>query len=255
MLTITDNELNCPSSLYLPHLSVDCVVFGFHENQLKVLLLKSKYIDLWSLPGGFVKPTEAIEAAASRILQVRTGLEKIFLTQFRVFSDPNRVNPSFQKEILDREGINPESYEWLNQRFVSMGFYALVEFSKVHPIPDLNSDRCEWKNIEEVGRLMMDHNEILETALETLRLQLRYQPIGYNLLPEKFTMPEFQKLYETILGCELDRRNFQRKVLSYKILKRLSERRTGVAYKAPYLYSFDLDNYNQALENGLSGAW
>ncbi|WP_163715513.1 NUDIX hydrolase [Mangrovibacterium lignilyticum] len=255
MTTKSEINLNSPSSVYLSHLSIDCVVFGFHENQLKVLLLKSNFFGEWSLPGGFVGKEETLEEAATRILQERTGVEKIFLTQFRTFSDPKRKNPGFVKENMEKAGISLENFEWLNQRFLSVGFYALVEFSKVEPQPDLYSEKCEWKSVDEVGELMMDHNQILDEALETLRLQLRYQPIGYNLLPEKFTMPELQKLYETILGTELDRRNFQRKILSYKIVKRLAERRTGVAYKAPYLYCFDLDVYNKALKDGLSGDW
>ena len=248
-------NLNSPSSIYLSHLSIDCVVFGFHENQLKILLLKSKFFDQWSLPGGFVQQEETLEAAATRILQERTGVEEIFLTQFRVFSDPDRKNPGFQQDTMEKAGISMDNYEWFNQRFLSVGFYALVEFSKVQPLPDAYSAKCEWKNIEDSPHLMMDHKQILETALQTLRLQLRYQPVGYNLLPEKFTMPELQKLYETILNRELDRRNFQRKILSYKILKRLPERRTGVAYKAPYLYCFDQQTYNKALTDGLSGDW
>ncbi len=240
---------------YLDHLSVDCVVFGFHENQLKVLLLKWKFMEAWSLPGGFVRKEENLEDAAQRILCERTGVDKIFLTQFKVFSDPNRKNPGFEEGEMEKTGIKMENFDWLNQRFLSVGFYALVEFSKVNPHPDMYTESCEWKNVDEVGELIMDHNQIVDTALDTLRLQLRYQPIGYNLLPEKFTMPELQKLYETILGRELDRRNFQRKILSYKILKRLPERRTGVAYKAPYLYKFDDDVYEKALKDGLTGDW
>ncbi|MCW0481558.1 NUDIX hydrolase [Gaoshiqia sediminis] len=239
----------------LPHLSVDCVVFGFHDNQLKVLLLKSKFIDEWSLPGGFVGKTETVEEAATRVLKERTGLGEIFLNQFHIFSDPKRSNPGLKPENMKKAGVKLTNYEWLGQRFLSVGFYALVEFSKVDPQPDVFSQTCEWKGIDEVETLMMDHRQILDKALETMRLQLRYQPIGYNLLPEKYTMPELQKLYETILGRELDRRNFQRKILSYKILKRLPERRLGVAHKAPYLYRFDLEKYNQALLDGLSGDW
>lgn len=101
----------------------------------------------------------------------------------------------------------------------------------------------------------MDHNEIVQHALVTLRAHLRYKPISYSLLPDKFTMPELQKLYETILGKKLDRRNFQRKMLSYKILRRLKQRREGVAHKAPYLYSFDLRKYHKALEEGFQSTW
>jgi len=250
-----ETNLTSPSEVYLPHFSIDCVVFSFHDNQLKVLLVKSTLVDQWALPGGFVGKQETIEQAATRALSERTGVENLFLNQFRVFSDPNRENPNFKKEVLENVGVSPNEGEWLNQRFVSVGFYALVDFSKVQPESGGYTSRCEWKNTQEVGDLMMDHNQILETALETVRLQLRYQPIAYNLLPEKFTMPELQKLYETILGRELDRRNFQRKILSYKIVKRLPERRTGVAYKAPYLYRFDLEVYDKALSEGLSGDW
>jgi hypothetical protein len=101
----------------------------------------------------------------------------------------------------------------------------------------------------------MDHRQILDKALETLRNHLSYHPIGYNLLPEKFTMPELQKMYETILDKQLDRRNFQRKILSYGILRRLKEVKKGVAHKAPYLYSFNLREYEQALKESLQGGW
>jgi ADP-ribose pyrophosphatase YjhB (NUDIX family) len=252
----TRNEQNpgYPSE-YLAHLSIDCVVFGFHDGLLKVLLLKSKYIDEWSLPGGFIRAEETMEQAAGRILAERTGVDHVFLKQFRVFSDPVRKNPIVEQGNIKITDISPGNFDWFNQRFISVGFYALVEFSKVDAQPDAFSESCAWKNVDEVGRLMMDHNQILGEALETLRLQLRYQPIGYNLLSEKFTMPELQKLYETILGRELDRRNFQRKILSYKIVKRLPERRTGLACKAPFLYRFDWNAYSKALKDGLSGEW
>lgn len=239
-------------SNFLDHISLDCVIFGFHENQLKILLLQLKYTKKWSLPGGFVKKNETLEEAATRTLKERTGLDNIFLRQFYVFSDPQRskVNPAV--EDLKESGADP-NIEWFSQRFISVGFYALVDYEKVNPTPDFFSDRCEWKALEEIKSLMMDHRKILEKALETLRLQLSYQPIGYNLLPEKFTMPELQKLYETILGKNLDRRNFQRKILSYKILNKLDERKTGGAYKAPFLYEFNLENYNKALKEGFSG--
>jgi len=239
---------------FLDHISLDCVVFGFHDNQLKVLLLRMKYSKEWALPGGFVKKDETLENAAKRVLQERTGLNNIFLKQFKVFSDPNRskINPAVN-DLLDAGLIDNQN--WFHQRFVSVGFYALVDFSKVEPKPDLFSDLCEWKNLEESTNLMMDHREILEKALETIRLQLNYQPVGYNLLPEKFTMPELQRLYETILGKTLDRRNFQRKILSYNILNRLEERKTGGAYKAPFLYEFKPENYQEALQNSLYGGW
>lgn len=234
---------------YLPHLSVDCVVFGFHENGLKVLLLKMKHREEWALPGGFVGKEETVEAAATRVLQERTGLEHIFLQQFHVFSDPARSEGNSSVRA-DKQALS-----WFAQRFITIGFYALVPFEKVKPQPDPISEACTWWNLEEVGALLVDHNQILHKALEALRLQLHYQPLGLNLLPAKFTMPQLQKLYETILGRSLDRRNFQRKMLDYGILERLEERKTGVAHKAPYFYKFNKQRYKQALKEGLEGGW
>ncbi|HET6559144.1 MAG TPA: NUDIX domain-containing protein [Prolixibacteraceae bacterium] len=249
-----EQDINSNQS-FLRHVSLDCVMFGFHENQLKVLLLRMKKSGQWALPGGFVQEDESLEVAASRVLRQRTGLDKIFLRQFNVFSDPQRskVNPAIA-DLVD-SGMSFPDRGWFNQRFISVGFYALVEFSLVQPQPDPLSDICEWINLEEIGTLMMDHNLIVSSALETLRLQLSFQPIGYTLLPEKFTMSELRRLYETILGKELDRRNFQRKMLTYNILTRLDEVRQGAAHKAPVLYRFHVENYQKALAEGLNGRW
>ncbi len=242
-------------SAYLSSLSIDCVIFGFHDNQLKVLLLKVKNAKEWSLPGGFILPDEDVDEAAKRVLSERTGLSKIFLQQFRVFGRPDRTDPGFHRQFLKKEGLILKDDHWLLKRFVTIGYYALVEYSFVNPAPDSFSEWCGWKDVNNIPDLMMDHREILESALHTLQLHLNYHPIGYNLLPEKFTMPQLQKLYETILSKKLDRRNFQRKIISYKILKRLKEVKTGGAHKAPYLYRFDLKNYRKALKNGLHGGW
>lgn len=253
-MTLNQNS-NFHREQFLNHLSLDCVVFGFHSNQLKALLLHMKNTGEWALPGGFVYEEESLEVAANRVLKERTGLDHIFLRQFHVFSDPQRSkNNPVVPDVLE-SGMNFPDLAWFNQRFISVGFYALVEFSQVQPQPDALSDACEWVNIDEIGNLMIDHNLILNKALETLRMQLTFQPIGYNLLPEKFSLSELRKLYETILGKELDRRNFQRKILAYDILIRLEEVRQGVAHKAPGLYKFNLENYQKALEEGLSGRW
>jgi len=243
-----------PSS-YLKHLSLDCVIFGFHENQLKVLLLHMKFSNSFALPGGFLLNDESLEMAAQRVLKERTGLDNIFLQQFQVFSNPHRSDQNQAIVDLASSGTTPEALEWFNQRFISVGFYALVNPSLATPQPDLFSDYCSWRPVLQTYGLMMDHREILEEALKALRLQIKYQPIGYNLLPEKFTMPEFQKLYEAILGKSLDRRNFQRKILSYNILNKLDERKEGGAYKAPFLYEFNVENYQKALQTGWQGDW
>jgi 8-oxo-dGTP diphosphatase len=232
--------------VYLPHLSIDCVVFGFYDAALKVLVVKIKEDKLWALPGGYVLKTENLSEAANRILRERTGAENIYLQQFSVFSDLNRSEGFFEKY---------EDAIWNKQRFISIGFYALVDFSKVNLVIDDFSDACEWKSIDELPELMMDHGSIYDKALVTLRKQLNYKPIGLNLLPEKFTMPELQKLYEIILGKKLNRGNFYRKMLRYDILVKLDEIRKGGAHKAPDLYKFDVEKYQNALKDGFNEGW
>jgi 8-oxo-dGTP diphosphatase len=232
--------------IYIPNLSIDCVVFGFYDATLKVLVTKIKQNELWSLPGGYVLKTENINDAANRILQQRTGAENIYLQQFRVFSDLNRSEGFFEEF---------EDTLWNKQRFLSVGFYALVDYSLVDIVIDSISDACEWKSIDDLPPLMMDHKSIFDKALLTLRKQLNYKPIGLNLLPEKFTMPELQKLYEIILNKKLNRGNFFRKMLRYDILIKLDESRKGGAHKAPDLYKFDIEKYQLALKNGLNEGW
>lgn len=240
---------------FMPCISIDLVIFGFHDNQLKLLLLKLENLDEWALPGGFIFKEEHIEAAALRILQERTGLEEIYLQQFYIFGDPNRCDNNISKNIFEKTNAKVPPHHWLLQRFLTIGYYALVDFEAVNATKDIFSERCEWHDFSSLPQLAMDHNQIVQQALRTLRVHLRYEPVGYNLLPDKFTMPELQRMYETILGQKLDRRNFQRKMLSYGILRRLKQRRQGVAHKAPYLYCFDLKKYHKALKEGFQSAW
>ncbi len=245
--TINSNE-------YLDHISLDSVIFGFHKNELKVLMLHLMYTKQYALPGGFLKKEETLEQAAQRTLKVRTGLNNIFLKQFKVFSDPSRSKSNEAIRDVEEAG-HVTDRDFFSKRFISVGFYALVDFSKVNPTPDFFSDRCDWINPNSELPMLLDHKEVVLEALSILRLQLSQQPIGLKLLPKKFTMTQLQKLYETILGRKLDRRNFQRKIHSYKILNKLEERSTGDAHKSAYLYEFNLERYKKALEYGLSGTW
>lgn len=194
--------------IYMPGFSIDCAVFGFHDATLKVLLLKVIDQDLWGLPGGYIKKDETIKDAATRILKDRTGAENIYLQQFRVFGDLNRSEGFFEEY---------DDTLWHKQRFISIGFYALVDYSQVQLMIDDLSNACEWVAIDEIQGFMMDHQNIFDRALITLRKQLNYKPIGYNLLPESFTMPELQRLYEIILNKKLNRGNFYRKMMGYDI--------------------------------------
>ena len=245
------------NEMFLPSISIDCVIFGFHENTLKLLLLDSAKINKWTLPGGFVLKSEDINDAAYRVLLERTGLKDIYLKQFDVFGQPNRIDVSVHKTTFEQYGSKIPKEHWLLQRFVSVGYFALIDYTNYAIQNDIMNSVYAWKGIEQVKNLPIDHDHgaIIQKALESLRTQLAYLPIGKNLLPKKFTMPELQKLYETILNKPLDRRNFQRKMLGFDILNKLNETRKGGAHKAPFLYSFNDKKYQKALKEGLYGSW
>ncbi len=221
---------------YLPSVSVDCVIFGFHEHQLKVLLLEFKHTKAFALPGGFVFKEESTDEAATRILWERTGVKDIFLEQFYTFGEQYRGNWHVHKTTMESHGFELETDHWLLQRFITIGYYALVDFSKVKPTPDIFSDVGGWYDIHQIPELILDHNRIIAKALETLRLMLDHKLVGFNLLPETFTMNELQSLYETILDKKLLRANFQRKMLSLEILERVEKKFSGKAHKPPYVY-------------------
>ncbi|WP_158996137.1 NUDIX domain-containing protein [Mucilaginibacter sp. L196] len=224
----------------IPHLSVDNVVFGFHDTQLKVLLLQINEGKDWILPGGYVRKNENVNDAVKRVLKERTGADNIFLQQFATFGDVNRSEAFFTDYPDDL---------WHKQRFISTSYYALVDYTAVVPVTDEFSDACKWVNVEEIPNLVMDHTSILKKALEVLREQLIYKPIGYSLLPEEFTLTELQRLYEAILGIKLNRGNFYRRVMKFGILIKSDNVRRGGAHKAPDLYRFDQTKYHESLKS------
>ena len=240
---------------FLPSVSIDCVIFGFHAGNLKVLLLKGAHNNKWALPGGFVYRDEDVEQAAIRVLEERTGLSGIFLQQFYLFGDVARTEQKHALALLQQVGIEDVENHWIMQRFVSVGYYALVEYEKVKPAPDVYSTACNWHNVSDIRNLIIDHKLIIKKGLETLRLHLNFQPIGYNLLPHEFTLKDLQLIYETLLGKKLDRSNFQRKILSYGILDRKEKHFSGSSHRAPYLYSFNKTAYFKALKDGLNKDW
>jgi ADP-ribose pyrophosphatase YjhB (NUDIX family) len=223
---------------YLPGLAVDTVIFGLHDKQLKILILKYLNTRLYALPGGFIGVKEDVHTAARRVLAERTGLEKIFLQQFYTFGDCARYDPAPMRLIMRQHEPNIPEDHFLLRRFVSVGYYALVDFTRVIPRPDKLSDSCEWYDLENLPPLMQDHRQIVEKALGILRANLDRELIAFNLLPERFTIPELQLAYETILGETLNRSSFQRRMLGLGILKRDEKKFSGGAHKAPYLYSF-----------------
>ncbi|MCD7977441.1 MAG: NUDIX domain-containing protein [Tannerellaceae bacterium] len=218
------------SDLFLPGISLDCVIFSFHDGNLKILLNRFRDYSKWMLPGGFVHKEESVDEAAARTLTSRTGIRDIYLRQFYLFGDRDRINIEENRALLlfkaeaEMEQISSIGEEWFLQRFVSVGYFAFVEFDKIH-ISTNPQEETQWFDLHEVPVLYADHNKIIEKAITTIRGQLNSIPIGYELLPEKFTLTQLRIIYETILDKKLDRRNFQRKILS-----------TGLVYKRDEVY-------------------
>lgn len=228
---------------YIRGLTIDCVVFGYHDQELRVLLGSYKGLNGFGLPGGFIKKTELLSVAAERILREKTSLANLYLEQFYIFGDtPYRKKPDVIPEIANT---------WLADRTLAIGYYALVEFSKVTTVPDFFIGHYEWHDVNKLPKLLFDHNDMVAKALEHLRVYIYHKPIGYNLLAQKFTLPEIQSLYETILDKKLDRRNFPKKLMTLGLLKDTNEVRNIGQHRSPKLYRFDKRNYNNALEKGI----
>jgi 8-oxo-dGTP diphosphatase len=219
------------------------VIFGYQDQQLKVLVPKLDFKgDFFALPGGFVFQEEDIDIAAERILQERTGIEGIYLEQFRVFGKAGRSNIIILNKLIQ---LNPDKidelqdkndYDWITKRFISIGYYALVDINKVIPQKNRIDESINWLNINELPLLIIDHNTIVAEALYTLRTHIDEKLTAFNLLPDSFTMKEVQELYETIFDKSFVRTNFQKKILELNVLERLEKKFTGAANKAPYLY-------------------
>jgi 8-oxo-dGTP diphosphatase len=224
---------------YLRHIAYDSVIFGFSGEKLKILIMKYRNTGLFALPGGFVRIDENLNDAVRRGLKERTGLDNIYLEQFYTFGSVARYQPEIMQSIMLANGQQLEKYSWLLDRFISVAYYALINYEDVVPMPDALSDSCEWYALDELPNLMLDHAEIVAKALQTLRENLERKLVGMNLLPALFTMNQLQKVYEAILGEKLHRGTFQRKILSLNILQRHEKQFSGKAHKAPFLYSFE----------------
>ncbi len=214
-------------------LAVDCIIFGFDKEELKILLIKR---DLepkkgeWSLMGGFLKKREVLNEAASRILFQLTGIHNVYMEQLFTFSE------------VDRDPA---------ERTLSVAYYALIN------IEDHNEEltkqySAQWFSVSEIPQLIFDHNKMVQHAIRRLRYKTSKDPIGFELLPEKFTMRQLQKLYEAILDEKLDKRNFINKINAQNILVKTEEKDMSSSRKGSFLYSFDENKYKQKLEEGFA---
>ena len=223
---------------FIQNLSSDCVIFGFNGKQLKILILEYHNTGFFALPGGFINRNESLDDAVKKGVKNRTGLDDIYLEQFQTFGSLTLSDPDAMKRIFKENDMDREIPDWLLDRFISISYYALINYDKVTPTPVVLSDTIEWYSIDELPVLMMDHRKIVAKALQVLQDNLEKKLVGMNLLPSKFTMKQLQMVYEVILGEELRRTTFQRRILGMNILDRHEKLFQGKAHKAPYLYSF-----------------
>lgn len=215
-----------------PALATDCVIFGFDGGELKLLLLereKEPFKNKWALPGGFVFMDETTETCAKRILSEKAGIKNMFIEQLYTFSDVYR---------------DPR------ERIVSVAYYALVNKHQYELVAGRDTIKAEWFELSRLPKLAFDHAKIVKTAIQRLKGKVSYQPIGFELLNEKFTLSELQVLYEAILEGLIDKRNFRKKILGMGLLKQLDEKEKNVARKAAHYYSFDKKAYKELTQKG-----
>ena len=231
---------------FVDHISVDCTIFGFDKEnlKLKVLLLKYHDLDLWSLPGGFVFNDEDLREAASRVLFERTHLENLFLDQFHTFGRINRTENNVHQILLKNKEITVPDDHWIFKRFITVAYCSLVDYTLLETFPDSLNEVCEWFYVDQLPKMAFDHERIIKFGLSHLQKNLDTQLVAYNLLPEKFTMNDLQNVYEIVLNEKFRRNNFQRKMLSLNTLERLEKFFSGSANKAPYLYKFKESEIN-----------
>ncbi|GAC1591667.1 MAG: NUDIX domain-containing protein [Chitinophagaceae bacterium] len=238
---------------YRPEVTVDCAIFGYHNGNLQLLLVKNKIITMWCLPGGHVKKQEYLDQAATRITAERTGIANLFLKQFKVFGGPGRNNAAAfdEAKFATLTGIKKEQYSWLLVDPVAVGFYAITDIVNVNPKADFLSSECRWFPVAKLPRLGFDHTEMVREALFTMRMHLYHFPIGKNLLPRQFTLKEIKLFYETMSGKELNASNFPNKLISLGLIVKTNEKRNISAGRSPAYYKFDEKTYNKALQEGL----
>lgn len=213
-----------------PSVTTDCVIFGFDGTKLKVLLVErgiEPFKGRWAFPGGFLNMDESAEKGALRELEEETGLKGAYIHQFHTFSDPQR---------------DPR------ERVITIAYYALVRMQEVKGGDDAADAR--WFALDEVPQLAFDHDQILRMAEKTLRQQIHFEPVGFELLPEKFTIKELQNLYEAILDVRFDRRNFYNKMKRLGLLEQTDETTNPSQKKEAYLFKFNLENYEELKEKG-----
>jgi 8-oxo-dGTP diphosphatase len=218
----------------IPSISIDCIIFGLDHRKLKVLFVKRSIEPAkgnWALPGGFVLEQEDLDQSARRTLEDLTGLRELYMEQVHTFGQVNR---------------------YPLRRVVTVAYYALINYTRDNLKAGPDASDIDWFDISELPGLVFDHQHILDTTLAFLRAKVRTEPIGFELLPPKFTLTQLQGLYEAVLGTSFDTRNFRKKILKMNLLLPLEETQTGVAHRAARLYTFNKEIYHKLKGKGFT---
>lgn len=233
-----------------PNVSVDCVIFGFDSEKLKVLLIdrgqKTNNVEnkVYALPGNLIQENENLDQAARRVLEELTGLHDIYLEQFGSFGDPDRLTKKQDLKWLKSIRAEPDA------RVITVAYYSLIRSDQYELHASSFAHEAIWHDLDNLPKLGFDHEKIIRAATAELKFKSKYQPLGFELLPEKFTLGQLQKLYEAILGAELDKRNFRRKFQKMNLLTRLDEKQSGVAHKPARYFIFNKEKYEAYREDG-----
>lgn len=213
------------------YVSVDCIILGFKDGKLYLLISKRKFEPLEgqdTLMGGFLRSEESLSDTVSRVVYEYTGIENVYMEQVGTYGDIGRD---------------------IGERVVSITYYALIDL-ELFDEELCKRHNARWEDVQEVGELVFDHNEMLSDTLEILRKKAATQPIGFNLLPEKFTLPQLQSLYEAIYQTTLDKRNFRKKILEMDVLEKQEDKDKSSSRKGAFYYKFNTEKYNQLLNKG-----
>jgi 8-oxo-dGTP diphosphatase len=216
-----------------PAVTVDTVVFGYQEGELSLLLIErglSPYKGAWALPGGFVHLDETLDAAAKRELAEEAGVHDVYLEQLYTFGR------------VDRDP---------RERVLSVAYFALVKPAQHALKATTDATNAKWFPVSHLPKVAFDHAEIIDVAVRRLRMKVRYEPIGFELLPLHFTLTQLQTMYETILGHELDRRNFRKKFQALEVLHKTKVKLENVPHRSPALFKFDPVAYRRMLKSGI----
>ena len=246
------------ASTFLQGHSVENVTLRFMNGELKLFLCKYKNSKNWGIPVSMVRMDESFDQTAIRLIKESHGIEQAFVKPFAIYSNPERGSPDWIIDMFEKQ-LEPHELhllDWIKCRFISAGYLSFIQPQIANPQKAITEtsylfERADWVSLNSLPPMIANHQEVIDSAMRQLRIELSYLPVAKELLPDEFTITELRKIYESILGKKVDRANFQRKMLKLGHLIHLNRKKVGVANRAPYLYSIDQDAYERLMKDGI----